>query len=305
MVENKEDGETSKDVRLSKLVRQCQNNYIIELTLTTHYAEIDNKNNNMNIKSLSNKNGLSNFSRLSTLSRELERIGKLLLALSHPKRRNIIYLGIKAGFFYLNGIKKILGYHYLTTQRILQDLTNYEIIRLLSDEEKQQLAGHIRKWNMREIDFEKADFYIIEPSLTDFLKNLPWEEILDEKWAKERVDNWAKGLRKPHKIEERKIEIMKESEAEPKAQLFISKIQGEFIQLVGDKWEKYRERWFEIRQKLKQLYKVKINGKNWKKLAQELDGSDFFISCIENEAIDWKLLKPLLNKKENGLNKIY
>ena len=283
---------------LSKLVRQCQNNYIIELALTNNYAVIDNENNiSTDVNLLSNNGRLSNFGRLSTLSRECEKIGKLLLALSHPQKRNILYLGIKAGFFYLNGIKKLLGYHYLTTQRILQDLTNHEIIRLLSDEEKQQLAGHIRKWNMREIDFERADFYIIEPSIRNFLENLPWDEFLDEKWAKDQIDRWVKELRKPHRIEERKVEILRESETEQKVRIFISKIQEKFIQLAGDKYEKHREKWFEIRQKLKQLYAAKINGKNWKYLAKNLNGSDFFISCIENEAIDWELLEPLLDGK--------
>ena len=39
----------SKNSRLSKLVRQCQNNYIIELALTNNYAVIDNENNISNV----------------------------------------------------------------------------------------------------------------------------------------------------------------------------------------------------------------------------------------------------------------
>lgn len=269
------------------LVRQCKNNFIFKISLTKAQAPIDNRNNEANDSLL--------FTT-SDLNKEFKSVGKLLIALSDNKRRNIIYLGVRSGFFHLNGIKKLLGYHYLTAQRILKELTDYEIIRRIDDDEKDKLKEHTHRLGMRDYDFDRTDFYTIHPTLQSFLLNLPWNELIDEKWAKEKIDKWSQKFGEAtRKVDKTEINI-KEEEVEQKAIEFVAKLHRQFVAYRESEYDRRKEDWLKIREWLRRLYVAKITGRDWKKLATEFDYCDLLISCIEKESLDFRKLDEIFKK---------
>ena len=271
---------------LSMLFRQCKEGISIKIGLSNIHIPVDNENSH------------SSTNNLSTVVREFERLGKLFLALSHERKKIILYLGATAGFFHLNGIKKLCGYNNLTIQKDLKELQDYGLIKLLDAEEKSHLKKYRLALGMREYDFERADFFIINPDYRGFLENLPWGEIIEKEWIKGRIQQWAKKLRQTkHRIVKAQIESEKKKEIEEKANEFIAKLHSKFMEHIGDLYENYKEAWLRTRKILKTLYIKKLEGRNWRILAKKFD-NDFFASCIEHEDLDIKLLKEVLEQVE-------
>jgi len=279
---------------LSTLVRQCKNNIIIKISLSNRYIPIDNENNNFILHdSLSTRGRQS----LPSLIRECKFIINLFNALLNEKTRNILYLGAKAGFFHLNGIKKLVGYRNNTISNKISYLVNSEIIRLLTDEEKQKLAKYMRVLKMRECDFDKADFYVICEDVKDFLEKFPWDEIMESRWIKRRIDNWRKELIKTKhsnlkkRIKKQQEEI--ENKYETEANKFSSRLNRKIMEILGEDYEECREEWFKLRTKIKQIYIAKLMNRDWEKLLENSPNTekDFIEYCLQNEDVSLDKLK--------------
>jgi len=300
---NKDDENSIDEIRSSTLTRQCSNNIIINISLSNIYIPIDNeKNNRQDVGPLSTKDRQSR----SSICREFEGIGALFTALTDEKLKNILYLGVKAGFFHLNGIRKLLGYCNLTIHRKISSLLDAGVIRLAINDEKEKLRKFINVLRMRDYDFKKADFFVLYPDLWKFLAGFPWNDILDSSWCKNRIDDWGKELyQTTHatcKERIKKQSLKTRDKYEKKINRFIDKLHKEITKLYGDKYQDYGPKWMHFRKKVKVIFRYKLAGQDWKKLSQKKYPGDYkdIIFCIEKEKIPPDIFN--LKKEKEGSN---
>lgn len=277
-----------------KLLAELTNNIII----TTSTFKRDN--NNM---------GLSGNTGQPLLT--LKNMVDFTAALQNKKKQSIIYFLIENDVCYQSGLRKVFPFfknrgtveHYLMalqSEGIIEEVPRENYAKV---EEIKILNAHRRAFRIPDHHFDKKIiFYRLTPLAKEYYKRLKWDDILDEN-SKRIVNNYKKIIaEKKHKDVERKYRHQTiENNCETRANNFVSKLQEKFVETMGSEWEKYKEKWFELRGKIKQIYIAKMKNQDWEALAQKYPVAvrKLIIYCIEHEHISKEVFLEAVEDGEN------